>query len=192
MKQRGGRDSIGESAPSDETLSEATRSANQERTALTQEKVQIERRVAELQQEMADAARRAGEQGKELRDVGEDLESRLAKAEQAAEEVRGTAAGEEDASGEERGRGCRVRVAFVGRDGRVLLGPGHPDDGKSAGRVVVAQRAPQPGRLGQQFHADVVFERLVAGDADIADHRGGDSSADMERGRAGGPVPPAF
>ena len=93
-----------------------------------------------------------------------------------------------------RGRGSevllrhQVRVDVVVGDRAVLVGPGDPVDAEPALGVVVAERAPQPRRLDQQFQPDASLELDVAGGVDVADDRVGDVGVDVEGRGPGRPV----
>ena len=84
--------------------------------------------------------------------------------------------------------GHHVRVDVVVDDRRVLVRAGHAVDVEDAGRVVVAERAPEPRGLDQQLQACAAGERLVARGAQVAQHRIGDVGVDVERRRPRGPV----
>ena len=84
--------------------------------------------------------------------------------------------------------GHQVGVDVVVDDGAVLVRPGDAVDAEPSVDVVVAERAPQPGRLGQQLQADVALEGVVAGGVDVADDRVGDVGVDVKRGRTRRPV----
>ena len=59
----------------------------------------------------------------------------------------------------------QVRVDVVVGDRAVLVGAGDAVDAEAPLRVVVTERAPEPGRLDEQLEADLALERLVAGRA---------------------------
>src|SRR5262249_56996310 len=84
--------------------------------------------------------------------------------------------------------GHQVGVDVVVGEGAVLVRAGDAVDVEPAIGVVVAQGAPQPGRLRQQLHANAAVELLIAGRVDVADHRVGDVRVDVEGGGAGRPV----
>src|SRR5581483_3248307 len=84
--------------------------------------------------------------------------------------------------------GHHVGVDVVVGQGRVLVGAGDAGDVEPAVTVVVAERAPQAGRLHQDLEPFAGFELGVAGGVDVADHRLGDVGVDVEGGRPGRPV----
>ena len=86
----------------------------------------------------------------------------------------------------------QVGVDVVVSNRAVLVRTGHAVDPEVPGRVVVAERAPQPRRLDQQLDADVVIEALVFAGHGVADHRVGDVGVDVKRRDAGRPVARAF
>ena len=88
--------------------------------------------------------------------------------------------------------GHQVGVDVVVGDGAVLVRAGDPVDVEPPLGIMVAERAPQPRGLREQFHPWPPGEILVAGGVDIADHRVGDVRVDVEGGGARGPVTRAF
>src|SRR6185369_9360672 len=81
--------------------------------------------------------------------------------------------------------GHEVGVHVVVGDGRVLVRTGHPVEVELAVPVVVAQRAPQPGRLHHELQPDVAGEVLVAGRVQVPHGGVGDVGPDVERGGTG-------
>ncbi len=86
----------------------------------------------------------------------------------------------------------QVRVDVVVGDRAVLIGPGDAVDAEVPGRVVMAERAPQPRRLDEQRHGGLALELLIAGRPQVARHRGGDVRVDVKGGGSGRPVARAF
>ena len=82
----------------------------------------------------------------------------------------------------------QVGVDVVVRDRAVFVGAGDAVDAEAPLRIVMTERAPEPGGLDQQLEADVELERLVAGDGLIADDGVADVTAEVEGRRAGRPV----
>ena len=68
----------------------------------------------------------------------------------------------------------QVRVDVVVGDRAVLVGAGDAVDAEAALGVVVAERAPEPGRLDEQLEADLALEVLVVGRVLVADDGVGD------------------
>ena len=85
-----------------------------------------------------------------------------------------------------------VGVDVVVGDGAVLVRAGDTVDVEPASGVVMAQRSPQPRGVGQQVQSGAPGELHIAGGVDVPDHRVGDVGVDVERGRAGRPVPRAL
>jgi hypothetical protein len=70
----------------------------------------------------------------------------------------------------------------------VLIGTGDPVDSVPPRGVMVAERVPHPGRLGQQLKAQLALEGVVPGDRDVTDDRVGDVCGDVKGGGPGRPV----
>ena len=86
----------------------------------------------------------------------------------------------------------QVGVDVVVRDRAVFVGAGDAVDTEAPLRVVMTERAPEPGGLDQQFEADVELEGLVAGHSLIADNGVANVAGEVEGRRAGRPVARAF
>ena len=86
----------------------------------------------------------------------------------------------------------QVGVDVVVGDRAVLVGAGDPVDAKPAVGVVVAQRAPQPRGLDEQFEPGLALEGMVVGRGLVAADCIGDVCADVEGGRSRRPVPRAL
>ena len=82
----------------------------------------------------------------------------------------------------------QVRVEVVVLDRAVLVRAGDALDAELAVRVVLAERAPQPGGLDEQRQADLALELLVLRRVQVLDDGVGDVGVDVEGGRAGRPV----
>ena len=88
--------------------------------------------------------------------------------------------------------GHQVGVDVVVGDRAVLVRARHAVDAEGARAVVVPERTPETRRLDEQLEADPRCELRVPGDGRVAERRVGDVGADVERGRARGPVPGAL
>jgi hypothetical protein len=86
----------------------------------------------------------------------------------------------------------QVRVDVVVLDRAVLVRAGDALDAEPALSVVLAQRAPQAGRLDEDRQADLALELLVVRGVEVVHDRGGDVGVDVEGGRARRPVARAF
>ena len=84
--------------------------------------------------------------------------------------------------------GHQVGVDVVVGDGAVLIGPGDPVDAKTAPRIVVPKRHPEPGRGHQQLQAGPGGELVVSGRPYVAHHRLSHVGVDVHRGCGSGPV----
>src|SRR5207247_2220257 len=82
----------------------------------------------------------------------------------------------------------QIGVDVVVGDCAVLVGTGDAVDAEAPHRVVVAERAPEPGRLDKELEPDLALEVLVRRRVLVAHDRVGDVCADVEAGRAGWPV----
>ena len=82
----------------------------------------------------------------------------------------------------------QVRIHVVVGDRGILVGAGDAIDPEAAGAVVMAEAAPQPGRLDEQTQPGSAIEVLVVGRVDVADDGVGDVGVDVKGRGAGRPV----
>ncbi len=84
--------------------------------------------------------------------------------------------------------GHEVRVDVVVDERVVLVGTGDAVDAEPPSGVVVAEAAPQPGRLHEDGQRNLALERHLAGRVQVAQDRVTDVSVDVEGRGARGPV----